>query len=168
MDTNMTNTEPTRIPTRFVFIRNLASPTSAHLNDKLARLGEWKPERQRWSVTPCDSENVNEYHNGVAVKEANIADATDDDVVGFVLERLNDASFDRVGFNARFGRLDFVLNTGRVVDDLPETLLAPLADATVRIIQHEATLEHLPKYCQYAAYFIIGPWFVYKAPWGRD
>ena len=135
MDTNMTNTEPTRIPTRFVFIRNLASPTSAYLNDKLARLGEWKPERQRWSVTPCDSD---------------------------------DASFDRVGFNARFGRLDFVLNTGRVVDDLPETLLAPLADATVRIIQHEATLEHLPKYCQYATYFIIGPWFVYKAPWGRD
>ena len=67
-------TELPRTPTRFVFISNLVSPSSAHLNGELAWLGKWKPERQRFGVTPCDSDNVNVTRYEVAVKEANIED----------------------------------------------------------------------------------------------
>lgn len=132
--TNMIITELPRTPTRFVFISNLVSPSSAHLNGELAWLGKWKPERQRFGLTPCDSDNVNVTRYEVAVKEANIEDTTDDEVVAFVLERLNDASLPN-DFSARLGRLDFLLDAGRVGDDLPETLLAPLAEATESMIK---------------------------------
>jgi|MDSY01.1.fsa_nt_gb hypothetical protein len=40
---------------------------------------------------------------------------------------------DQGGFNARFRRLDFVLDSARVGAALPETILAPLAKATVMV-----------------------------------
>ena len=93
----MTTDRPKRIPTRFVLIRNLVSPASAHLNGALARLGGFLPECRRFRCTPCRSDMKGQDYPQANVKEANTVDASDDDIVSYVLERLDDVSQSRRG-----------------------------------------------------------------------
>ena len=93
----MTPSPPTRVPTRFVFIRGLVSPKSVHLNGELARVEDWLLQRKRFCVSPCSSVSKSDNYTQVYVKETNIVDACDDDVVSYVLTRMDDTRLERPG-----------------------------------------------------------------------
>lgn len=91
----MTTHQPTRTPIRFIFIRNLTSSTGGLLDDEIALLGEWKPEKGRWEVLvndyfPKNAPPPSDDSYRVAVKEANVEDASNEDSVAHVNQRLVD------------------------------------------------------------------------------
>ena len=165
-----------------MFIRNLVHPTSAHLNGDLALLGTWNPAKGRWGVLvndyfPKNAPLPSDNPFRVAVKEANIQDASNEDILAHVNERLVDDTLVGVpplerpteGFHARFGRLDFVLDRGRFIgeEDLPKALVTMLAEASVRVMKQDLNREELPEHGDIASHWLISAWFGRKTKTGK-
>ena len=177
----MTTHQPTRTPIRFIFIRNLTSSTGGLLDDEIALLGEWKPEKGRWEVLvndyfPKNAPPPSDDSYRVAVKEANIEDASNEDSVAHVNQRLVDDTLVGVppvesptdGFHARFGRLDFVHDVGMFVGkDLPTALDTALAEASVHVIIQELARDTLHPHEDIATHWLMSMWFGRKTKAGK-